>query len=261
MNLHYTIEGNEQGPAIVFLHGMAGSARYWKTLINQLPLNKNRIICIDLLGFGLSPKPNNINYSYSDHITAVQGLLNELGLKEFTLVGHSMGALLALRLATKTQLKIQKLILVNMPYYENPIVAREAITHNSLVWRVILYGKSSHFICSLWCSRLRLFSKHLAPIYLSYLPKEAAQDSLLHTWKSYDGSLRNIIEHQTVKRDLESLSIPVEVMYGSNDPSYIDFMRLKETLTISPNCKLEVVDNAGHHVPITNPEKLISLLS
>lgn len=245
----------------MFLHGMAGSARYWKTLINQLPLNEYRIVCIDLLGFGLSPKPNNIEYDYSEHLDAIQTLLNELGVNEFTLVGHSMGALLALRLATLTQLKINKLILVNMPYYANPKVAREAITHNSLIWRVVLYGKSSHFICSLWCSRLRIFSKHIAPLYLNYLPKEAAQDSLLHTWKSYDGSLRNIIEQQTVGRDLKALSIPVVVVYGSDDPTYIDFMRLKETLTIGSNCTIKVVNNAGHHVPITNPNYLISLLA
>lgn len=257
VNLHYTVKG--VGDTIVFLHGMAGSSRYWDTVVRSLPLTNIRVVQIDLLGFGLSPKPHTIVYGYDEHLAAITDVLNRLGLQEFTLVGHSMGALLALRLSTMKTFKINRLILISMPYYVSPAAARAAITRNSWVWRAVLYGKSSQFLCNLWCSRLRPVTKHIAPLYLKNFPKVAAQDSLLHTWQSYDESLRNIIEQQNVKFALELLTVPVVVAYGSEDQSYPGFKHLIETLEHT-SCTVKVAKGADHHIPISHPEFLVSLI-
>lgn len=258
MNLHYTVAGI--GDTVVFLHGMAGSSRYWGTLIDSMPRTKFRVICIDLLGFGLSPKPETIDYGYDAHLAAVTDVLEQLGVQEFTLVGHSMGALLALRLASmKTTYRIKKLVLISLPYYASPVEAKAAITRNSWVWRSVLYGKSSQVLCNLWCRRFRPLTKHIAPLYLRGLPKEAAQDSLLHTWHSYEGSLRNVIEQQNVKHNLETVTVPTIAICGLADQAYPAFKALVEVS--SATCKLTVVPGAGHHVPVSHPQSIAPLLS
>jgi len=205
------------GKVVVLLHGMAGSSQYWKPVIPYLTKDC-RIIAIDLLGFGHSPKPKNVNYDYSVHLQSILETLDSLGIKgPVTLAGHSMGALLALRLATVYPGRIHKLVLIAMPIYSSRQAAHQAITNCSAVKELAYYGWTSHVLCSTWCRALRPLSRRLAPLYLSTLTKEAARDSVLHTWQSYSQSLHHIIENQTVGQDLVNATVPTTILHGDQD--------------------------------------------
>ncbi|HAM55000.1 MAG TPA: hypothetical protein DCQ64_06195 [Candidatus Rokubacteria bacterium] len=84
-----------QGTAILFLHGLAGSWRYWRRGLPELARD-HALYVPDLLGFGRSPKPRG-DYSAAMHAEAVGGLLQEIGTVE-VVVGHSMGAIILPRL-------------------------------------------------------------------------------------------------------------------------------------------------------------------
>ncbi|MDF2505166.1 alpha/beta hydrolase [Clostridium sp.] len=86
-------EGNK---TIVFLHGWPGSHNLFEYQFNELPKRGYRCIGIDQRGFGESDKPFT-GYDYNRLSDDVFGVVKALGLKNFTLAGHSTGGAIAVR--------------------------------------------------------------------------------------------------------------------------------------------------------------------
>lgn len=104
--LHYQIQG--EGPVWVFLHGFLESSSMWEALpLSELPVTA---LFIDLPGHGKSELLDQ-NPSIQAMAQEVQKVLVQLEIKEFTVVGHSMGAYVGLELSQHTG--FQKLILLN----------------------------------------------------------------------------------------------------------------------------------------------------
>ena len=99
-----------KGDVVVLLHGIESSSAYWKNLIPALAEHR-RVIAIDLLGFGDSPKPKNIGYSIDDHVMALHKTLESLGLKSYSLAGHSLGGIIALAYAGSYPENVKRLTL------------------------------------------------------------------------------------------------------------------------------------------------------
>jgi pimeloyl-ACP methyl ester carboxylesterase len=105
-------EGN--GRAVLLLHGKNFSGSYWKETIKVLSASGYRVIVPDQIGFGKSSKPN-IHYSFQLLAANTKRLVESLGMKKLTVVGHSMGGMLATRFALMYPETVTQLIL------ENPI--------------------------------------------------------------------------------------------------------------------------------------------
>lgn len=109
INLHYTIQGS--GSAIVLLHGFLENISMWKEIIPHL-VKKHRVICIDLLGHGLT---GNLGYIHTmeEQAKMVEFVLNYLKLRKYIFIGHSMGGYIALAYAELFPKNIKKLCLMN----------------------------------------------------------------------------------------------------------------------------------------------------
>ena len=86
------------GKAVLLLHGKNFFGAYWRDTIAFLAANGYRVIVPDQIGFGRSSKPN-LHYSFHALAANTRKLLETLGVKEVTVVGHSMGGMLATRFA------------------------------------------------------------------------------------------------------------------------------------------------------------------
>src|SRR5512142_1758111 len=86
-----------QGPALLLIHGMAGSSETWRAVIPQLS-KRYRVIAPDLLGHGQSAKPRG-DYSLGAFAVWLRDLLDELGITRVTVVGHSLGGGVAMQFA------------------------------------------------------------------------------------------------------------------------------------------------------------------
>ena len=96
INLHVEIQGEENLPAIVFLHGFTGSTTSWREITKLLKGNY-RTIAVDLTGHGKSTIPEDIDrYSMDQQVEDLEELFTELSLDQFILVGYSMGGRIAL---------------------------------------------------------------------------------------------------------------------------------------------------------------------
>jgi pimeloyl-ACP methyl ester carboxylesterase len=109
MPLHYQVAGD--GPAMVLLHGDGGSSADWQWVLPALA-SHYRVYAPDLPGSGASAKPA-ADYSPAFYARVVAGLFDSLGLDQAVVVGHSLGGLIALRLALAVPARVAALVLVS----------------------------------------------------------------------------------------------------------------------------------------------------
>jgi pimeloyl-ACP methyl ester carboxylesterase len=115
---YYTIDGYTlhvlevgRGPAVLLLHGFAGSADDWRPTGAWLAQRGYRALAVDSLGFGRSDKPGDAPYSLELTANLYAGLLDRLGIGQVTVVAHSMGSKYALTLAVLHPTRVRRMAL------------------------------------------------------------------------------------------------------------------------------------------------------
>lgn len=109
-NLHYIDEG--EGDILLFVHGTPSWSFDFRNVIKELSANY-RCIAIDHIGFGLSDKPKDYDYSTQNHAQTLEKFILEKGLTDITLVLHDFGGPIGLSFATRHPEKVAKLVILN----------------------------------------------------------------------------------------------------------------------------------------------------
>lgn len=117
MQVHLRDEGPRDDPIpIVLLHGTSASLHTWDGWAQSLR-GQRRVIRFDLPAFGLTgPHPNN-DYSVAAYVRFVGGVADKLGVKQFVLVGNSLGGQIAWATALAQPQRVSKLVLVDAAGY------------------------------------------------------------------------------------------------------------------------------------------------
>lgn len=105
--------GEANGRTVVLMHGKNFCAATWQESIAVLSENGYRVIAPDQIGFCSSSKPKGYQFSFSQLSYNTDALLDSLDLDRVTLIGHSMGGMLASRLALNHPQRVEQLVLVN----------------------------------------------------------------------------------------------------------------------------------------------------
>ncbi len=111
--IHYHEQG--QGEVVIFLHGAGGGASGYSNFKGNYPEFAKagyRTIVPDLLGYGLSSKPDIAQYDLDFFVAGVKGMVDALGLKNITLLGNSLGGAVALGYALAYPDEVSRLILM-----------------------------------------------------------------------------------------------------------------------------------------------------
>lgn len=108
--LHYVDEG--AGEVILFVHGTPSWSFEFRNVIKYLS-KKYRCIAIDHIGFGLSEKPADYDYTVQNHTSTLLQLINHLQLNHFNMLVHDFGGIIGLAAAEQIPEKINKLIILN----------------------------------------------------------------------------------------------------------------------------------------------------
>jgi pimeloyl-ACP methyl ester carboxylesterase len=181
------------GVPVVLLHGQAGSGRYWGAAYDGLAA-RHRVVVPDLLGFGSSPRPD-VSYDAERHADAVLGCLDELGIAEpAVLVGHSMGCIVALRLATRDPGRVAAVVAFGPPIYRDPGSAWSHLTAHGFGSRLFAMDTPvAKAVYSVVRRRSPGLAGALARLLRLDLPGPIAQDGVRYSWDSYARSLRRPI--------------------------------------------------------------------
>lgn len=102
---------NYNGKNVMLLHGKNFNSAYWRTTIAGLTKEGFRVVVPDQIGFGKSSKPHTFQYTLQQLALNSKILLDTLGISKVTVLGHSMGGMLATRFALMYPEITQKLVL------------------------------------------------------------------------------------------------------------------------------------------------------
>jgi pimeloyl-ACP methyl ester carboxylesterase len=193
---------------VVFLHGIGRTGQTWQYVFNELSALPCRLVAFDLLGFGASPKPEWVEYNIDDHAAAVIAAIERLKLPQpAVLVGHSMGCLVAVRVARLRPDLVRHLVLYEMPLYEGLPQKRRYRLRLNLYFRfyqwVVRYQPTFDVASQ---KRVERLARRIAGFEV-----EAA------TWQPFIKSLEHSIMSQTAADDIRHIEVPMDVIYGLFD--------------------------------------------
>ncbi|MDI3403795.1 alpha/beta fold hydrolase [Streptomyces cavernicola] len=108
------LPGREDAPARVYLHGLgATSPAYFADVATRAPLAGHRSLLLDLLGHGISDRPEHFSYALEAHADAVAEALRAADVTGAQVVAHSMGGSVAVLLAARHPELVSRLVLVD----------------------------------------------------------------------------------------------------------------------------------------------------
>jgi len=101
-------------PALVFVHGLgASSAPYFGSVAARPEFAGRRRLLVDLLGFGISDRPEGFAYTLEDHADVLAAALRAADVRAADLVAHSLGGAVAITLAVRHPSLVNRLVLVD----------------------------------------------------------------------------------------------------------------------------------------------------
>lgn len=235
--LHQAIRKRAKKPraTVLFLHGIGRSGEAWADIIQQLP-DDIKVISVDLLGFGKSPKPDWAEYNAKTQARSVGAtLLKSLPSRPLVIVGHSLGALIAVEVARRYPKIVQSIVLCNPPFYRDTIPNTGILNRENRLKK--LY---------------RLLKKH--PEKFTEITELAVRYKLVNepagvykeTVGAYMSALETSIINQTSLQDAVHLSTPAQIIHGALDPFVIK-KNLKYLAKNNPNISLKTI-TAGHDI-------------
>ena len=221
---------------IVFLHGIGNSSKAWERVMADLP-SSVRGIAVDLLGFGRSPRPDWLEYSAKTQARSLARTLTLLGVRRnVIIVGHSMGALVAIHYAKTHPKFVDSLVLCSPPLYRTQATGE---TRRATVDAVLIGAYR----------RARKNPKLLLPFLKTATKYGLINESFSvtdETFPSYIAALEAAVINQSAIVELSDLRIPVHIIRGRFDPVVLA-EPIKWIASRQPNIQVKTI-NAGHEV-------------
>ena len=125
MEFHYRESGDNDGVPLLLLHGSHASSLWWQPFCAILP-DSIHAVAPDLRGCGLSSRTER-GYEIEEQAADLSGLVEELKLTEFDLIGHGSGGAIAIEFALRHREKVHSLILVDSVPIEGAFTPLEGL--------------------------------------------------------------------------------------------------------------------------------------
>lgn len=251
--LHVAVAGPDRpGPVFLLLHGVTASGISWGAAWDALP---GPVVVPDLLGFGQSMRRPAEGHARADHLSALAPVLPALGLEDrpVVIVGHSLGAVLALHLAASLP-DVAGVVTICAPLYASEEEGLGRIGEADALAKLLAVGDLSQRVCQWMCDH-RDLARRLWPLLAPRWPVPIAADGVLHTWPAYRGSLQSLVLDSAWDEALEALAgrdVPVHLMEGADDGVPVPG-RAAALEAAHPSVTSEVVAGAGHDLSISRP--------
>ncbi len=245
-------------PQLVLLHGLFNSGLYWGARYDELA-GTGSLVAPDLLGFGRSRRPAS-GYSAAAHADAVADALRASGVTAPVVIGaHSLGTLVAIHVADRHPDLVAGVVAFSPPLYPSTERARSCIARADPVVRAFMANDSlGKRLCALMC-RYPEASAWLVRAARPDLPAALAADRVEHSWWSYSETMEHVILAADAHHVLAGLRIPVRLVVGSEDRA-LDHRFLGTIPGRDRDVELQVIDGAGHDLPLSHPDDCLEAL-
>lgn len=239
-------EGQNGGPPLVLLHGMAGERHDWNRLLAALPADYPTLR-YDLRGFGRSSPLDGQTYSHADDLLA---LLDTLGLERVPLLGLSMGGGVALNFALRHPGRVSRLILISPA-----MVGWEWSDEWKALWRGVASAARAGDMAT---ARERWFQH---PMFAVARQGDAA-DELRHAIEAYHGQqwVRDFQRDELPDLDrLHTLAMPTLLLTGEHD--FADLRLIADVIEgAAPGVTRIDYAGAGHMLHLERPDEVAAAI-
>ncbi len=257
LRLHYVAAG--EGEPVVLLHGWPTSSFLWREVMRPIARG-NRVIALDLPGFGLSDKPLDASYSFRYYEAVLDGALAALDVETTSLAVHDLGGPLGLYWACRHPERVRRLAILNTLVYAD------------FSWAVVLFVAACRlpgirsFMASSWglkqamrigvADRQRLSEEAILGVQAPFTTRDARLALLKAGTNLSPKGFREIADK------LPTLEVPVRIVYGERDrilPDVAETMRrVQQDL---PQAEVTALADCGHFLQEERPEEVGRLLA
>lgn len=250
VSIHYIEAGRRDAPPFVMVHGFGGQTFSFRYQVAEFARD-HRVVAIDLKGFGYSERPENGNYSLTEHARTVLRVMDELGIGRTVLMGHSMGGDVAMRVAASAPERVEKLILVAAAPGRKVWVAPRlapvklimpGITKLSAwnAWRKMFYDRS------------QVDTEAVRKGYMKTARIKGTMNTVWQMWRDVRGD---------TQVDYSRLTMPVLILWAEKD-GILPFpgFTLKWLRKRIPHAEVHTVPRTGHLVLEEQPDASNKLL-
>lgn len=251
--LYTEIHGDGE-QTLVFIAGLGGTTRYWASRLGPIE-RRYRIVLVDLLGFGQSPKPWT-QYSVERHVSELRKVLAPLG--PVTLVGHSLGALITVAYAARHANDVHRIAVLGMPYFGSQEKAYSYMRRGPVKGGYLFTNVT---LTMATCVLTRRVLGSVLPYLLRYVPREVAEDLVKHTWRSSTSSLWEVVYRYDAADDVHRLPVRIAVLCIHGDEDVMaPIVAVKNLAAHYPQWQLQVLNNVDHHPFLREPHRCLSMI-
>jgi pimeloyl-ACP methyl ester carboxylesterase len=259
LRLHYLDWGNASAPPVVCVHGYTSSAQAFNAPARHLQ-HRFHIIAPDVRGHGESAWSPTGAYQYRDQVSDLEEIVDQLGLEQFTLIGTSMGGIIAMAYAGAHPERLVRLVINDI----GPDVEEGSQRITQMV------GSRPEALSTL--EDAMAYRRQVSPIVASRSPEDQQELALgvlrqhpdgRWVWKLDPAYIQQRVQHGAPPRPalwpvLQRLSCPTLVVWGTESDvlSEAQARRMQEVL---PRGELVAVSGVGHAPTLVEPEALAAL--
>ena len=250
VDLYFEEKGDSGSPVVVFLHGLLGSSRNWRSITKSLSA-EYRTLCFDLPNHGKScHQPST---SVQEMADAIFLQLEEMGVSEFIICGHSLGGKVAMRMACDHTDSINKLVVVD-------IAPRDYPAEHHVPTLDALIGLDLRLLSSRKEADLALTEK---------IPNWAFRQFLLTNLEQKEGQFSWLPNLDTLRSSIASLSsnplkeeqfLKKTLFICGGKSGYVRTEHHEQIKHFFPNAEIQTLANAGHDVHVEDREGFLTLL-
>ena len=255
----YWAEG-EKGSPVILIHGLAASAEVWMHNVYALA-EKHRVYVPDLVGFGLSDKPN-VKYTPSYMAEFINGFMAALNITNASLVGHSLGGGVALQYTLHFPDKVHKLVLVDSAGLGKEMTFFMRLVTIPLVGELIVrpIRMGIAFVLKQCVYDAAVITEDMIDLYykLTSLPGAVRSIiSILRANATIFGGRTEVLD--PIAQNLVNIKFPVQIIWGQQDGilpiKHAYFAREK-----LPTARFHIYDQCGHMPNFERPQEFNTLV-
>ncbi|MEH0157912.1 alpha/beta fold hydrolase [Limibacter armeniacum] len=246
MELFYREQGS--GQPLIILHGLFGSSDNWLSIAKTLSEDYH-VYIVDQRNHGQSP--NTPEFDYETFVEDLKNFIQEKGIENPIIIGHSMGGKVAMQFAAKYPEMLSKLVVVDISPRQYPIHHQTILEGLNAIDIDNLKGRGDA-------------DKALA----TYVPEMGVRMFLLkNLYRKPEGGFGWRINLPVITEKIGNVGqrlttngvIDVPSLFvGGKNSNYIQASDKEEINTLFRNVDIKMVDGAGHWIHAEQPEKFLS---
>ena len=248
MNVPLAFSEHGDGPPLVIMHGLFGSARNWRTVAERLA-DRYHVYAVDLRNHGESAHADTM--SFSEMIDDLRVFLDAQGLERTAMVGHSVGGKVTMLFALLYGQHLDRVIVVD--------IAPFAYAHTYLPEVKAMQGVDLGAVTSRADADERLGRAIFDATLRTFLLQNLVSRDGGYAWRINLEAIANAMEQLTGFPDVTGLEYDGPSLFISGDGS--DYVRAgyhAKIRTLFPAAEFTVIPDAGHRVHADQPDKFLT---